>query len=401
MKKALLLLLSSTFVVACLWMNVDYTQAAAKLVPKDRARIDDSGNKSGDSPLMTPGGFYVKGRYIYNKKGKKVIFRGVNRPGYGDKPDGDWRQHPNEYPEIAKWGANHVRIPINQHYWLTDIKGSDGKGYRSKIAGRIKLVNDNGMAAIADLHRSVTADGKWPTDLPMADEESLEFWKKFAKEYKDNGKVMFELYNEPKNVPAKIWMHGGKVGEKTHVGMQQMYDAIRKLGAHNLILVSGLNWGYDLRGLKKYPMDKNVYNVVYVTHTYNYGGKREANWAKCWAWIIPKHPVIITEFGYTKDCKKPDGTYSLDYTKAVYKFAEDNELGWSAWAWTSIFVKHSIFVRNIPHTYDPSKNIFGPLTAHGRLVKDMLLKYKKKNAFKTPHPRATNEQSRGIKFSIN
>lgn len=318
-----------------------------------------------DTPPVAPGGFYTAGKYIYNAKEEKHLFRGVSRPGYEDKLDGDFLMHENEFPEMAKWGVNVVRIPVNQHWWLTDERG-----YKDKIRQVINWTLGNGMTAIADLHRSVR--GGAVIDLPMADDESLEFWKDFAAEYKDNGRVLFELYNEPKNVSAEVWMHGGVVGDQTYVGMQQLYDAIRELGAHNLILIGGLNWGYDLRGLREFPLSEDAYNVAYSSHLYNYGGKRVANWQDCWAWVAEKHPVIVTEFGYTKDDKQADGGYSLDYEVAVFEFAEQNEVSWVAWAWTSLFLKHSIFVRTRPHTYAPSKGVFAPLTPHGQLIKDNL-----------------------------
>ena len=322
-----------------------------------------------DTPLMAPGGFYTEGKHIYDARGKKHIFRGVNRPGYEDKLDGDFRLHKNEFPEMARWGANAVRIPINQHWWLTDQQG-----YRAKIAQVIAWTLENGMTAIADLHRSISRGGV--VDLPMADEESLAFWRAFAAEYKDQGRVLFELYNEPKGVSERTWMKGGVEGGKTYVGMQQLYDAIRDLGAHNLILIGGLNWGYDLRGLKEYPLSEDAYNVVYSSHPYNYGGKRISDWQECWAWVLKKHPVILTEFGYTKQDKRADGSYSLDYEKAVFEFADENDVSWTAWAWTSLFLKHTIFVRTVPHTYDPANGVFEPLTAHGQLIKDNLRKHK-------------------------
>ena len=361
MKRITTLFLTLCFLV--LFISICFTMAGKAPWLKT-----DSDTESDEKPIMTPGGYYTKGRWIYNSKGEKMMFRGVARPGWGNKADGDHLSHPNEYPEIAKWGANIVRLPMNQHLWLKDEMGGNGKSYQTEINETIKLIIDNGMVAIADLHHA-----GWN----MADETSLAFWIDFAKQYKDNPQVMFELWNEPKDVSYEIWMKGGVVGDATHVGMQQLYDAIRKLGAHNLIIIGGLNWGYDLRGLHQFPLSKDAYNVVYSTHLYNYGGKREENWVDTWMWLIDKHPIIIGEFGYTHDCKKPDGTYSLDYTKAVYKVAEDNELHWTAWAWTSIFLKHTIFVRNIPHTYDPANNVFEPLTEHGQLVKDNLAKNKK------------------------
>ncbi len=94
--------------------------------------------------------------------------------------------------------------------------------------------------------------------------------------------------------------------------------------------------------------------------------------------MIENHPVILTEFGYAKEDKQADGSYSLDYEKAVFAFADKNDVSWVAWAWTSLFLKHTIFVRTTPHTYDPANGVFEPLTAHGQLIKDNLLKHKEK-----------------------
>ena len=44
--------------------------------------------------------------------------------------------------------------------------------------------------------------------------------------------------------------------------------------------------------------------------------------------MADKHPVIVTEFGYTKDDKQADGGYSLEYEAAVFEFAERNEISW-------------------------------------------------------------------------
>ena len=56
-------------------------------------------------PLVAPGGFYTAGKYIYNAKGEKHLFRGVSRPGYGDKLNGDFLMHENEFPKMSfrKW----------------------------------------------------------------------------------------------------------------------------------------------------------------------------------------------------------------------------------------------------------------------------------------------------------
>lgn len=54
--------------------------------------------------------------------------------------------------------------------------------------------------------------------------------------------VIFELYNEPYQIEEATWLHGNGIC----VGYQQMYDEVRATGANNLVIVNGLDYGYDL-----------------------------------------------------------------------------------------------------------------------------------------------------------
>ena len=183
-------------------------------------------NDEDDAPPVAPGGFYTQGNRIYGEQGKQQMFRGVSRPGFGDKLDGDFLMHENEFPEMAKWGVNVVRIPMNQHYWLTDERG-----YRDKIRQVINWTLDNGMTAIADLHRSVH-DGA-VIDLPMADDHLWSSGRSFADGVQGQWTAFSSNYTtNRKTSPRKSGCMVASWASKTYVGMQQLYDAIRELGAH-------------------------------------------------------------------------------------------------------------------------------------------------------------------------
>ena len=53
--------------------------------------------------------------------------------------------------------------------------------------------------------------------------------------------------------------------------MQKLVDTVRSAGASNLVLVGGLDWGYDLSQIATYHL--NGTNIVYDTHPYDYTGK--------------------------------------------------------------------------------------------------------------------------------
>ena len=69
----------------------------------------------------------------------------------------------------------------------------------------------------------------------MADINSLAFWSEAAARYQNDGRVQFELYNEPHNVTWSTWKSGGPTSDGYQaVGMQQLYDTVRATGAQNL-----------------------------------------------------------------------------------------------------------------------------------------------------------------------
>src|SRR5581483_11560151 len=115
--------------------------------------------------------------------------------------------------------------------------------------------------------------------------------------YRDDGRVLFELYNEPHNVSWEIWRSGGDTGDGWQaVGMQALYDAVRATGAHNLVVIGGLDWGYDLSGVPSHRVAG--YNILYSTHPYNNAGeKRSRLWDVYWGSLTATDPVLVTEFG--------------------------------------------------------------------------------------------------------
>lgn len=153
----------------------------------------------------------------------------------------------------------------------------------------------------------------------MADKNSITFWKSVATRYKSNAWIMFELYNEPKDISWDQWRNG----DSTYAGMQNMYDAIRSVGAEHTVIVGGLNWAFDLSGIATHALDG--YNIAYATHPYDYGGKQLADWPAAFGFAAARYPVIMTEFG--QYCAT--NTYVAD----LMNYVESLGIHWTAWAW--------------------------------------------------------------------
>src|SRR6266571_3466148 len=95
----------------------------------------------------------------------------------------------------------------------------------------------------------------------MPDQDSVTFWQQVAGIYKNYRNVLFEIYNEPhwldnwpcwRNGCAIVGDYSGLTGHDHSrynyqaVGMQTLLDIIRLSGANNLVVVGGIDWGFDL-----------------------------------------------------------------------------------------------------------------------------------------------------------
>lgn len=276
-----------------------------------------------DVPPVIPGGYYVEGNAIYDDQGNVHVFRGVARPSLEWNNQGEGL-NPQDYQFMASWGTNVVRIALNQGFWL-EGSVAYAPGYPETVDQQIDWAHAAGLDVILDLHWSDRGDyGVTPGQQRMADNHSVLFWDQVADRYKDDGRVLFELYNEPHDVPWQVWRDGGDSGDGfTVVGMQTLYDTVRATGAENIVIVGGLDFAYDLSGVPGTPL--SGYNIAYATHPYDFGNKQPAAWEADWGFLTATHPVLVTEFG-SFEC-------GSQYASALIDYAAQRNLSWTAWAW--------------------------------------------------------------------
>jgi endoglucanase len=123
----------------------------------------------------TPLSISVSGNHFVNGSGKTVRLLGVNRTsaeygcvdGFG-YDDGHFTNA--DATAIASWGADAVRVPLNEDCWLglngqpNSNEGADPaltkNGYRSAVEKYVADLNSHGIYAILDLHWTAPTRGR-------------------------------------------------------------------------------------------------------------------------------------------------------------------------------------------------------------------------------------------------
>lgn len=144
-------------------------------------------------------------------------------------------------------------------------------------------------------------------DLSLA----IEALDAIVRRYSDLPHVIYGTFNEPAFI---TWHEWRPIAES-------LVDVIHDVDPRALVLVSGIDWGYDLSGALDDPVDRP--NVVYETHPYPWKGvlfnldKTEA--------------VFLGEWGYGHS--EDPGRIRREYAMPLVDFCETRNIGWTAWIW--------------------------------------------------------------------
>jgi endoglucanase len=285
----------------------------------------------------------TSGNWIVNAAtGVNLILRGVNRSGleYADPDEQGFLSGAaisrSEIEVIVRnWKCNVVRVPFNQDFVLRGRNGFSGEAYQRALDQIIYWNSLYGAYTILDL-QWLDADriygGKDNYVAPLPNVTSIELWKLLGNRYRGEPAVLYDLFNEPHDrlpddpYPLNREDGGTYPAAQRQVTMREwqpwartLTEAVRSEHPDAVVLISGTNWGYDLRGM---PMDLS--NVVYSTHVYSIKG---SDWAGAFGNLSERVPVFAAELG------GDDTNSEIDFIERLIKFLQDREIGWAAWSW--------------------------------------------------------------------
>ncbi|MDB6170865.1 MAG: celA [Chthoniobacteraceae bacterium] len=292
------------------------------------------------SPDQLPQPLQVAGNRLQTPAGKTVRLQGLAVASMEWAAGGEHILKSIE-TGLTDWKANCIRLCLRDDFWAGKgpYQNDGGMGYRQLVEDAINACASHGAYIVLDLH-----------DYRAPREKHAAFWQDVATRYKNHPAVIFELLNEPHDIPWEVWRNGGPVTDKKKntdalaenqqtlvsyqsIGMQKLVEVIRSTGAKNLIIAGGLDWGYDLSGiLNGFALDDLGGNgIMYSSHVYPW----KSDWPGKFLAVAGKYPVFIGEVGadtqpmafIPTERQENPATWVPDMLGIIQKY----ELNWTAW----------------------------------------------------------------------
>ncbi len=272
-------------------------------------------------------GFFVLGRDLYDRRGARVILRGVNKMSVYEQPDDSRGQI--SFGEIKQTGANTVRI-----VWR--IATDQGVTSTATLNALITNAKANHLIPMIELH---DATGEWGRLNDLVD-----YWTRPA--------VVSILRRHKAYLLVNI---GNEVGNDTVspadfvAGYTNAVQRLRAAGIHTPLVIDAPDWGKDLGMLNNtaaalLAADPEG-NLMFSVHLYwplsdgadaGFIQTRLQHAHGLW------YPLIVGEFskygGYAGKDEQGNprsicGDFGeIDY-QTILKSCYEMEIGWYAWEW--------------------------------------------------------------------
>jgi endoglucanase len=309
------------------------------------------------NPGVAPA-LHVSGNQVVTAAGTPYRFYGVNRSG-GEfacikNRTGIWDGPMDQASVTAMrtWKIRAVRVPLNEECWLgttgNPVPEYSGTAYQDEVKRYVKLLVDNGITPIVELHwnyGAYTGNSSGCPDVasvcqkPMPDTQyAPAFWTGVANAFKGNDAVVFDLFNEPYPERAtgdatsgwKCWRDGGTCAGINYpvAGFQTLVNSVRATGATNVIALGGLAYSNDLSQWLAYKPADPRNNLLAAVHVYNFNKCASTS---CWdsqlAPVAAQVPLMFGEFG-ENDCAQ-------GFADSLMNWADAHSVGYLGWTWNT------------------------------------------------------------------
>jgi len=314
----------------------------------DGATGGDGGGGDGGAPPR----LHVEGNHLVYA-GKTTRLLGVDHSGseYACIQNGGYGIFEGPDPDtmaaaILTWGhVDAIRIPLNEDCWL-GINGVastyGGAAYQQAVAAYVSKLHAHGLFTILDLHWNAPGTTRATGQLPMADaDHAVAFWTSVATAFKDDGMMVFDLYNEPflttsnaqTSDPWACWQSGCTVNAGNGVGaawksagMQDLVTAVRSTGATTVLMLGGLAYSDDLSGWLAHVPKDPLGQLAASFHLYNFNACiTQTCWDATIGAIAKAYPVVTGEIG-ENDC-------AHGFIDQYMPWADTNGVSYLGWTW--------------------------------------------------------------------
>jgi endoglucanase len=313
----------------------------------------------------------VAGNRFVNERGRPIRLLGFNHAGAEyeciegtgifDTPNGE-PPDAGLVRAMRSWrGTTAVRVPLNEQCWLglpSAPARFSGAAYRSAVATFVTRLNDAGIVAVLDLHRSAPADAASKQQEQMPDHDhSVDFWRSVATTFGHRKAVVFDLFNEPFPYAEtdsarawRCWRDGGcrltSVNSgKPYVaaGMTELIAAVRSTGARNVVLAGGLHWAESMTHWLTYRPRDPLRQLAASFHAYSFNEycASVACYERDLKTLLRTVPLFVGEIGPTltrgsagidQNCPR-SAVMAGGFATTTLDWLDAHGASWTAWSW--------------------------------------------------------------------
>jgi uncharacterized protein (TIGR03437 family) len=281
--------------------------------------------------LIPVGAMHVEGNHIVDSAGQIIILRGAEIPGLETGADSDTLTPETFGAMRQRFNMNALRLPVSSAIAARDPL------YLTRVATIVKQANTAGLVTILADYGAA----------PLPDPSEIPFWRSVASLFKDNPRVIFDLYNNPTGTDWQVWLHGSD----RYVGMQALVNAVRSTGAAQIVAVQGFN---DLPELQNFRAFLGDPDVIYEVHPWFSTDLTDADRDAHFGFLASQVPVFAGEWGFlpgenSANCRAlpntPEGAQQAIADTLAY--FERREISWtySTFRPGNLYIDHLDYAR--------------------------------------------------------
>lgn len=328
--------------------------------------------------------FSVKGKEIIDQGGNPILLKGINLgnwlvpEGYmfhfskinspqfiylffntligSEEANKFWEEFRKNYITkedirfIKSLGFNSIRIPFNYRLFITDYPFYELKGIGYQLLDSvINWCKQENLYVILDMHCAPggqTGDNiddsfgyPFLFDSPLAQEHTVQIWKRLAEIYKDEEIVIgYDLLNEP----IAHYFDVDRLKPLLEPLYKKITTAIREVDSNHIIFLGGAIWDSDFSIFNK-PFDDKL---VYTFHKY---------------WTDPTQNVIQSYIDFRDKYNVPiwlgeSGENTNEWITEFRIVLEKNNIGWCFWPYKKLDSERGVVSIRQPSNYDLIKD---------------------------------------------